>query len=125
MKLYLFLLLLLTSCKDPLSNYKSTVYYQLAVDRLKQNGIDQFRMLTREEMEAKNFIHFWNDTLNLRLSTKLFALKDKASGRIFIFSFYTNRGFIMYVCDEKWKVKSKFVQTGEGVYEDDDIPLPK
>jgi hypothetical protein len=119
MKCYLFPLLFVLSCQDPLSQYKSTIYYQIAVDRLKQQGIDRFHMLGRNEMEKKNFILFWNDTIYLSLSTKLFALKDKESRRIFVFRFYSNRAFNMYECDENWNVKSKLERTGEGVYEDE------
>ena len=94
------------------------------MDRLKKDGINRVSMLSKEEMDAKHYIVFW-DTINLQLSTKLFCLRDKESGRIFIFKFYPNRGFTMYECNVDWEVKSKFVQTGEGVYEDEGIQLPK
>jgi hypothetical protein len=114
------LLILMYACHDPLAGIKSTEYYQIARENLRKEGIERTALLSREEVESHKFIVFGKDTVYLKQSKLLFGILDKKTEYIFIFQFYTNKGYRRFTCTSQWKVITEYVQVGEGCL----IPKP-
>lgn len=114
MKRLLALLIFMCACRDPLAGIKSTEYYQIARENLRKEGIERTSLLSKEEMESQKFIVFGKDTVYLKQSKLLFGILDKKTEYIFIFQFYTNKGYRRFTCNSYWKVITEYVQVGDG-----------
>lgn len=112
----LILFLLFASCNDPLAYIKTTEYYQLSLNSLKKEGIENIRMLSKEEMENQKYIVFGTDTFDLHISQQSFGFLDRETKDIYIFKFYPNKAFRRFLCNSDWKVESELEATGDGQY---------
>lgn len=121
MKHLFILLLIISSCGDDLEPIKQTVYYNIAIKSLKKSHVEDYTLLEKDELEDKKYIIDGQDTVLLQLGKRLFGFRSK-DGKYYIFQFYQNHAFNRFDLNADWQVTSMVVQTGEGVYEDEEKP---